>query len=62
MLLSTRISALTGPVVADIFQVAAEDWQFSSEEVLAGDGWRLADLPAEPDERSVLMRGRSLRS
>lgn len=47
---------VTGPVVADIFQVAAEDWQFSSEEVLAGDGWRLADLPAEPDERSVLMR------
>ncbi|RVP93257.1 phospholipase D-like domain-containing protein, partial [Sinorhizobium meliloti] len=25
---------VTGPVVADIFQVAAEDWQFSSKEVL----------------------------
>lgn len=47
---------VTGPVVADIFQVAAEDWQFSSKEVLTGDGWRLADLPAEPDGRSVLMR------
>ncbi|WEX78840.1 phosphatidylserine/phosphatidylglycerophosphate/cardiolipin synthase family protein [Sinorhizobium numidicum] len=47
---------VTGPIVADIFQVAAEDWQFSSGEVLSGDTWQLADLPEEEDLPTVLMR------
>lgn len=47
---------VTGPVVADIFQVAAEDWQFSSGEMLAGEAWQLADLPEVPALPSVWMR------
>jgi cardiolipin synthase len=47
---------VTGPAVPDIFQVAAEDWQFSSGEVLAGDAWRLADIPENQELPSVLMR------
>lgn len=47
---------VTGPVVADLFQVAAEDWQFASSEALEGEAWRIL-LPAEDrDQSSVLMR------
>lgn len=47
---------VTGPIVADIFQVGAEDWQFSSGELLAGEAWRLADIEERGDAPSVLMR------
>ncbi len=35
---------VTGPVVADLFSVAAEDWRFATNEVLAGDAWQIAPL------------------
>ena len=45
---------LTGPVVADLLAVAAEDWRFASGEALEGPAW---DVPAPAtDERSVLIR------
>ncbi|MEI2300276.1 phospholipase D-like domain-containing protein [Ensifer sp. MJa1] len=47
---------MVGPVVADIFQVAAEDWQFSSGEVLASDAWRIEEALSPVDSLSVLMR------
>lgn len=47
---------VTGPVVADIFQVAAEDWQFSSGEMLTGGAWALEEMPLPAETSSVLMR------
>ncbi|MDK1388147.1 phosphatidylserine/phosphatidylglycerophosphate/cardiolipin synthase family protein [Sinorhizobium sp. 8-89] len=47
---------VTGPVVADIFQVAAEDWQFSSGESLEGDAWKIGVPEDMPDAPPVLMR------
>ncbi|NUS67527.1 MAG: cardiolipin synthase, partial [Ensifer adhaerens] len=47
---------MTGPVVADIFQVSSEDWQFSSGEVLAGPAWAIEEAPLPVDGPSVLMR------
>lgn len=32
---------LEGPVVADIFSVAAEDWRFTTGETLDGEAWRI---------------------
>jgi cardiolipin synthase A/B len=32
---------VTGPLVADLFAVAADDWQFDTREVLDGEAWRL---------------------
>ncbi|WP_027488056.1 cardiolipin synthase [Allorhizobium undicola] len=32
---------VTGPVVADLFAVAAEDWTFETGEVLKGDAWQI---------------------
>jgi len=47
---------VAGPVVADLFQVAAEDWYFASKESLQGEKWRI-DLPAQDQGKpSVLMR------
>ncbi len=37
---------VTGPVVADLFSVAAEDWRLVSGEFLKGDTWQVATLPA----------------
>ncbi|MBZ9893862.1 phosphatidylserine/phosphatidylglycerophosphate/cardiolipin synthase family protein [Mesorhizobium sp. BR1-1-6] len=39
---------VTGPVVADLFSVAAEDWRFASNEALKGDAWRIAQLSPAP--------------
>ncbi|MCA0010781.1 phosphatidylserine/phosphatidylglycerophosphate/cardiolipin synthase family protein [Mesorhizobium sp. B292B1B] len=39
---------VTGPVVADLFSVAAEDWRFASNEALKGDAWRIAPLSPAP--------------
>lgn len=47
---------VTGPVVADIFQVAAEDWQFASGEILAGEAWQLAEPETLEGVPPVLMR------
>lgn len=47
---------MAGPVVADIFQVSSEDWQFSSGEVLAGPAWAIEEAPLPADGPSVLMR------
>jgi cardiolipin synthase len=38
-----------GPVIADIFSVAAEDWYFASGERLHGEAWRIsAEVSGEP--------------
>jgi cardiolipin synthase len=42
---------VTGPVVADLFSVAAEDWRFAGKEALKGEAWpveRLAHPPGKP--------------
>jgi cardiolipin synthase len=42
---------VTGPVVAELFSIAAEDWRFATDEALRGDEWRTAPLfpaPAQP--------------
>lgn len=39
---------VTGPVVADLFQTAAEDWRFATNEALRGDHWRIATPANEP--------------
>ncbi|MCZ8544510.1 phosphatidylserine/phosphatidylglycerophosphate/cardiolipin synthase family protein [Mesorhizobium qingshengii] len=39
---------VTGPVVADLFSVAAEDWRFAASEALKGDAWRIAPLSPAP--------------
>jgi cardiolipin synthase len=46
---------VTGPVVADLFDVAAEDWRFTTEEELTGDEWRIAAPEREPGD-PVFMR------
>ncbi|MCO5734522.1 phospholipase D-like domain-containing protein [Rhizobium sp. SSA_523] len=38
---------LEGPVVADLFAVAAEDWQFASNELLTGEAWQIGDQQGE---------------
>ncbi|OHV85210.1 phosphatidylserine/phosphatidylglycerophosphate/cardiolipin synthase family protein [Ensifer sp. LCM 4579] len=47
---------VAGPIVADIFQVAAEDWQFASGEILAGEAWRVVEPEELEGTPSVLMR------
>lgn len=37
---------LRGPVVADLFAVAAEDWHFTTGEQLQGAAWRMAEVAA----------------
>jgi cardiolipin synthase len=45
-----------GPVVADIFSIAAEDWYFASNERLHGEAWRIdAETGGEPGSQ-MLMR------
>ncbi|OQM73407.1 phospholipase D-like domain-containing protein [Manganibacter manganicus] len=39
---------MKGPVVADIFAVAAEDWYFATGERLHGDAWRIKTPIGEP--------------
>ena len=45
---------LTGPVVANLFAIAAEDWSFAAGEILEGPVWDIT--PAAAVETSVLMR------
>jgi cardiolipin synthase len=46
---------VTGPAVADLFDVAAEDWRFTTGEKLTGDEWRIAAPEREPGD-PVFMR------
>ncbi|RWX75205.1 cardiolipin synthase [Neorhizobium lilium] len=46
---------VTGPVVADLFAIAAADWQFASDEVLDASGWALDPPDTEPGQQ-ILMR------
>ncbi|MBW8283008.1 MAG: cardiolipin synthase [Rhizobium sp.] len=45
---------LTGPAVADIFAVAAEDWHFETGEILNGEVWNVAPFTAEPGTPSFV--------
>ncbi|MGN6094994.1 MAG: phospholipase D-like domain-containing protein [Bosea sp. (in: a-proteobacteria)] len=45
---------VTGPVVADLFAVAAEDWRFTAGETLEGEAWAIR-TPVAPGP-DVLMR------
>ncbi|MBW9050948.1 phospholipase D-like domain-containing protein [Rhizobium mesosinicum] len=36
--------SISGPAVADLFDVAAEDWRFTTGEVLNGEAWRIDRL------------------
>jgi cardiolipin synthase len=46
---------MTGPLVADLFAIAAADWRFASGEGLDGPSWELELPDAEPGQ-PVLMR------
>jgi cardiolipin synthase len=39
---------LTGPIVTDLFHIAAEDWRFTTKETLTGEAWHIT-----APERSV---------
>lgn len=47
---------LTGPVVADLFTTAAEDWRFTTDEDLDGEAWRIEPLPAAGFDDPVFIR------
>ncbi|OBZ94080.1 cardiolipin synthetase [Pararhizobium polonicum] len=46
---------VSGPVVADLFQVASEDWQFASREALDGEAWKISLAPQQ-QKPAMLMR------
>lgn len=46
---------VTGPAVADLFDVAAEDWRFTTTELLRGGAWGIETPPRQPGD-PVLMR------
>jgi len=46
---------VTGPMVADLFHVAAEDWRFATRETLQGDAWQIEPPSSEPGS-AVFMR------
>jgi cardiolipin synthase len=46
---------VTGPAVADLFNTAAEDWRFATNEILQGEPWAIATPTTEPGS-PVLMR------
>ena len=41
---------VTGPVVADLFAIAASDWRFTSGEVLNDEAWQIAPPTSEPGQ------------
>ncbi|WP_275782329.1 phospholipase D-like domain-containing protein [Pararhizobium gei] len=53
---------VTGPVVADLFQVAAEDWRFTTREMLDGDAWRITPALTDSKPRQPLMLMRAVPS
>lgn len=46
---------VTGPAVADLFSVAAEDWRFAGNEALKGDVWQV-ERTAPPPGQPMLVR------
>ncbi len=46
---------VVGPVVADLFAIAAEDWRFASDEALTDPCWTITD-PVREQGEGVLMR------
>ncbi|MFD1746264.1 cardiolipin synthase [Rhizobium helianthi] len=46
---------ITGAVVADLFSIAAEDWHYSSGEILEGDAWEI-EPPGERPGMPKLIR------
>ena len=44
---------VSGPVVADLLAVAAEDWRFTTGERLDGEAWRIETPSAKPVRRSL---------
>lgn len=47
---------VTGPVVSDLFSVAAEDWRFAAHETLDEEAWRIAPLPSAQLGAPVFVR------
>ena len=45
---------VTGPVVADLLAIAAADWQFSTDERLEGDAWKVPTPDAEPGSPTIM--------
>lgn len=41
---------LTGPIVTDLFHVAAEDWRFTTREHLGGEAWAIEPPAKQPGE------------
>jgi len=39
---------VTGPIVADLFHTALEDWRFATGEMLAGEPWAVVEPEADP--------------
>ncbi|WP_421916553.1 phospholipase D-like domain-containing protein [Mesorhizobium sp.] len=39
---------VTGPIVADLFSIAAEDWRFATNESLKDEEWRIAPISPPP--------------
>ncbi|RUM95204.1 cardiolipin synthase [Pseudaminobacter arsenicus] len=46
---------VSGPVIADLQAIAAEDWRFTTGERLGGEAWRIEVPPGESDA-PILMR------
>lgn len=46
---------VSGPIVADLFAIAASDWEFASGKPLEGEAWAIEPLEARP-ERPIFMR------
>ncbi|RIK85692.1 MAG: cardiolipin synthase [Hyphomicrobiales bacterium] len=47
---------VSGPVVADLFSVAAEDWRFTTDEALDDDAWRIEPPPTAHFGAPVFIR------
>jgi len=47
--------SVTGPAVADLFDVAGEDWRFATGELLNGEAWRIETPERDPGD-PVFMR------
>ncbi|MFC4624348.1 cardiolipin synthase [Daeguia caeni] len=44
-----------GPAVADLFHIVAEDWRFTTKELLSGEAWQIA-APRNPPGSGTLIR------
>jgi cardiolipin synthase len=46
--------AVSGPAIADIFNVAADDWHFDTKELLDGAKWQISVGDAQPDSSTFV--------